>query len=937
MSAAKNIEATSVANREGDKDNFEDKVAEDSIKAEKEIEMRAGSHILMTGVEHQAGRNITYVAGGNIVDAPLAIEAQQSSGDKKNHRFDRTVIQKVSHHQAEGIFTSHAGGAQELYAPQIEAKKLQILADQSVTSHEVHDTLEHRSKETHKGGFFGQDRKKKSFKFSALSKGMQLTATDSVEITSGQDVNLTHVVSNAPKTNLTAVAGAVRLLLGKSQSSSSTMEKSSNILWQSQKSHIEDHKALNASSFTGTLGITSKETFVEAIQGQTLSFSKQLENQGIKAIYSYLDEFHKDETKKTQGPSAALAVVVVLAVSICTVGAGAALGAAAAGAMSASGALATVITGMTAAGFTSLCSQAALALLSNEGNPIKAAESLASTRTLETLGISMLTAGVTAGVSDVLHIPQTASQARTPLDHIGRQAVQMSVNTTANMITGQNTKDALIYSAKSAGAGIIGGIASSRIGEAYFNHDIDFIGHKFLHALVGGTTGAILGKKPLEGAISGAFGAITAEMIGELVLMNSHKIAGDIVDKLDNEKISLTQENIQNAVKEELTHKTDFIKLITSGIALITGQDVSIANFTAATAVDNNLSQMASQITELEVYSILGRQGISCDLPANLKLEDMLLASYKDNALPQSVEQSLSSEQKQAEALEISKTILALDELGLKLDDINPETMRAFASILRSAAPLEIFNEDPKLLYKYLSKIHLESYTEGKGINPIGLKKPTTTPLPIEEITVRHARPGDIKNKGTDRTSWTTDDVKAVDIAVKEGSGRDQVVVTNEKKLERLDIETKNTSKLLEETQHFKELYPDHKGVAAAEFHYPDKKEVQTVGKVPNEATRKLRFYEGRSPTITKVASKVLPVVGQTLGTIGTVATLTQDSSAKMTVVDPFDVHYGEQSFNEAAGLIEQVILKFGGTVTYVNPVTNERQVIEGTPFWKSQ
>ena len=321
----------------------------------------------------------------------------------------------------------------------------------------------------------------------------------------------------------------------------------------------------------------------------------------------------------TQGPSPALTVVVVLAVTIATAGVGTSIGAAAATAVSAPGLAATVITSMTAAAFTSICCQAALALLSNEGNPIKAAESLASTRTLANLGIAMVTAGVTVGVTGALHIPPSTSIAATPLDHVSRQVIQSTLSTTASIATGQKPEDALISGLKGAAVGIVGGIATSEIGQAYLHHKVDFIGHKFLHALVGAGTGAILGgDKPLQGALAGAMGAVTAEMIGELVLMDSHKIANDVVQDLDAKNVSLTPRVISTAVIDELRMRTNFVKLLTSGIALLTGQDVAIASFVANTAIDNNLSRMACELIEVQVYDILGQEGASFKDPLQL-------------------------------------------------------------------------------------------------------------------------------------------------------------------------------------------------------------------------------------------------------------------------------------------------------------------------------
>jgi hypothetical protein len=565
---------------------------------------------------------------------------------------------------------------------------------------------------------------------------------------------------------------------------------------------------------------------------------------------------------------------------------------------------------------------------------------LASTKTLENLGIAVLSAGLTAGVTDALHIPQSSTQATT-MQQIERQAIQSTVGLTTNLLTGQKLEDALLQAAKSTAAGVVSGVASRSIGDAYTKHDINFIGHKFLHALVGGATGALLSDDPLSGAASGAFGAVTAEMIGELVLMNSHNTAGKIIDKLVEDNIPITPDAIQQAVAQEVFSNTNFIKLLTSGMALLTGQDVSISNFTACSALDNNLSKMASSIIEKEAYSILENQGASFNDFSLLEVNSSSLASHSRRNLSEKELQELGKPDASLpspEDIETARKILEIEGLGITPSDLDQETLKAFSSILRNASLLDIFREDPTALYKYLSKVHLESYAKGQGINPIGIKTPSKTTLPVEEITVRHAREGDIKNKGTDRTSWTTDADIAVNRAKKDGASREQVVVTSEEKLKAGGVETKNTSKLLEEAEKFGSVVgSDHKGVSAANHHYPDKKEVQTVGGVANEATRKLRFFEGRGPLVTKTANVVLPTAGKVLGGVGMVATLTQDSPANTVVTDPFDPHYTDQIFRDAAWLVEKLILSFGGTITYVNPITNEKQVVHGKPFWEGK
>jgi len=617
LHAAKNIEAQSIVlPRQGTQDNFDEQMKKDTMSAGGNLTQEAGHHLLMTAVENSASGDVTYKAGGTIIDAALKTESKHSSTTKDCSSSLHRVTHEVSHHKAGGTFSSHAGGDQQLYAPEIEAKKVEVSAEGKITAHEVHDTLETKAAESHDGGLFSQKREKKEYSFKALSKGLSIKASDSVEVKGGDDVALTNVYIKAPKISLKAVAGAIRLLSGKNQSAFSSNSKSSNILWNKQKSIVEKDTTYTATSFDGELTI-SGQVFVEATREQMQKLVKQIEAQGIIAIYTALEELHDVDIQRSQGPSAALAAVVVVAVSICTAGTGAALGAAAAaGTVGTTGVAATVISTMTAAAFTSLCCQASLALLANEGNIIKAAETLASTKTLENLGVAMLTAGATAGISSALHIP-SASQAKNVGDHLARQVVQSSVSTTAAIAQGRKADEALVQGLKGAAAGAIASLATTEIGQAYLHHDVDFIGHKFLHGLVGGATGALMSDNPLEGAASGAFGAVTAEMIGELVLMNCHKIAGDIAQDLQEKNIPLTQDNIQNAVQQEIEGKTNFIKLMTSGFALLAGQDVSIATFSATIALDNNLSQMACKLTEFELDDILSSQsGDFVDVPA---------------------------------------------------------------------------------------------------------------------------------------------------------------------------------------------------------------------------------------------------------------------------------------------------------------------------------
>ena len=65
----------------------------------------------------------------------------------------------------------------------------------------------------------------------------------------------------------------------------------------------------------------------------------------------------------------------------------------------------TVLAGATSAAFTSLCFQAALALVSHNGDIGKAAKHLISTDALKSLGIAVAIAGLTKGLGQAMGVP----------------------------------------------------------------------------------------------------------------------------------------------------------------------------------------------------------------------------------------------------------------------------------------------------------------------------------------------------------------------------------------------------------------------------------------------------------------------------------------------------------------------------------------------------
>ena len=170
-------------------------------------------------------------------------------------------------------------------------------------------------------------------------------------------------------------AEVVHIMQGVNQSCSVRQTSSRGIFWQKFCSEMVRQVTYTESNFSGSIEIHAKQTILEQVRGKTLGFWGQLECNDTEVTYHILDPQYVHDSKRIQGPSQGLVIVVSLAAGVATFGMGEAIagsafmtttvGIAAGGAMSVG----------VAAGFSALCAQAAVSLLQNEGNPLKAVES----------------------------------------------------------------------------------------------------------------------------------------------------------------------------------------------------------------------------------------------------------------------------------------------------------------------------------------------------------------------------------------------------------------------------------------------------------------------------------------------------------------------------------------------------------------------------------
>ena len=280
-------------------------------------------------------------------------------------------------------FADHyAIGNQAKALDNINSRNINISAKNNVNIREVHDVDEYESFTETDNGWFGGTTTSQTLDQRSISKGAKFKVAESVEIFSFGDVNITNPNLLTPLITLDSVDGVVKILAGTNSESHSGSTKSEGMCWQSVELKGSSHKTYTMPQIPGEVVINSQQNAIlQKVHGQVLEYAKRIKVEGGgKLVFEDLHESHQYFHEKQDGPTAALAAVVAIAISLATANPGSGLGAmVTSGATATMGATAAGVLGlMTAGAFMGICSQAGLALLQTKGNVGKAAKILTS-------------------------------------------------------------------------------------------------------------------------------------------------------------------------------------------------------------------------------------------------------------------------------------------------------------------------------------------------------------------------------------------------------------------------------------------------------------------------------------------------------------------------------------------------------------------------------
>lgn len=346
-----------------------------------------------------------------------------------------------------------------------------------------------------------------------------------VSITAADTLAMAGTTVNTPGT---LSLNADTLILGTQTTEQRTQTTSAgrDVVYQKTKDRGQSDQTTNYNQFnTGTLAVNANRIeaglgardSLEALAKQPgMAWVDQLNNDpkfAGKIDWKRVEEAHKQWDEGQQGLTPEGGALVTLVVVYFTAGAGSTLGGSVVSSVGATGTTATVISGAVAAGVTALSSQAAVALINNQGDIAGALRDLGSSASVKNLLTAIVTGGVLGGLNlNPTGLPTASGGAQEFFTQLGQNlkigAVRALVSTAINGGSLEdNLKDglttAILDTAAAQGAFAIGEV------------NLDGFTNKAAHALAGCAVGAARsGGNCAAGAIGAVIGELSAEILG---------------------------------------------------------------------------------------------------------------------------------------------------------------------------------------------------------------------------------------------------------------------------------------------------------------------------------------------------------------------------------------------------------------------------------------
>ena len=577
----------------------------------------AKENIVILGAETFSEKGTYLEALGCIYDLPVELVTQRYQSHSEGWSRDKWTNNVRSSHKSNSNFNSYAGDKQTICANyDVGENDINIFAKKGIDSIDVKNTHESASHtKTQSNSLLGGTTTKDKMSGSAVSVGSSYKCGLLNFYTEQGDVNLTNVTIDADRVDISAIEGFVRFLLGTNSFYAGEQTSSSNIAWQSQSmKQTEDRTYSQSQIKVGKEGINikSKDTVVQQVAQSTSlpffkeelevpDFAKLINQDGGKITFQTLHEIHKCKEESHQGPTQMFAALVGIAIAIATAGTGSGLGAFIAESAGQVAVVATATTAatLTSAGlltqaitttlFTTLCSQATLAVLNSDGKAENVIKQMTSKDNLNQLLLAVV-----------------KTPGGQPTGNFFQQVLEKGIRNTGwamfekiimNKPLDQGIRDAWI----NAGIDTVAQVCAKNIGELYkpdviktngFNtttesvNKINWGTHKWLHGalgfLCGGMRSKLSGGSFEQGAVAGALGAVVATTVVEM-------LKPDVTEEMMRcQSEGLNKEEFKEQFMEKAQRSVKWGDFIAATTSFLAGQDVTTSYGTAKNATENN-------------------------------------------------------------------------------------------------------------------------------------------------------------------------------------------------------------------------------------------------------------------------------------------------------------------------------------------------------------
>ena len=567
--------------------NYHDQLIRSRIEAEENLLIQGKTDVVIKAIETHSGVQTDIIAQtGMVLDQSLATvdHTVSYSYDKKSSTTTKVtnVHQNVSSHSSDGKVNIKANTGILQYGVKNSNTNLDAPI---ILQEDVHDQrmVESQTISLNSGGGWGRfigikERKETNFSESiSRSKGCH-NSGESFIVMAKERFKAVNPTFGAKETHIYAEdangerSGQIEIDVGTNTNQSQTQSISKGVVWNKSSLKTENHVTHQNPTFEHNVYLHSPNVILERVRGSQGTFDKIISDSEI--IFKDVDDIHQSTSKSQKCLAGGAALLTKLAVGI------AMMYAMPVGAFGLTGTTSLMVN----AGFATLCSDATVCLVENDGDPGKAIKALSKSKIAMNVARSMLTAGLVGEISDVVGLPSTNLEL---VDYAQKATIQSAVNTVlAVSIDGQNFEKALMQGMTTAALSTATSYLANQIGQSYFDKQLNWLEHKTLHALLGGLSGGVssklFGGSFERGAISGALGAVVAEAVAEM-------IKPDLTNEMiSSQEKGLSREEFEKAFMEKAQQSSKWSDFVGAVSAFGMGLDTNIAYQTSNNATENN-------------------------------------------------------------------------------------------------------------------------------------------------------------------------------------------------------------------------------------------------------------------------------------------------------------------------------------------------------------